>query len=71
MAEEAENLTIRLLQEIRGDIGRLTGRVDTLSEQVADLKLRIDGNTVLLTLLGGMAHDHERRITKLEGGTTR
>ena len=36
MADEAENLTIRLLQEIRGDIAELR-------EEVKDLTQRVDG----------------------------
>lgn len=31
-----------------------------------DLRNRIDGNTVMLSMLAGMVHDHEQRIEKLE-----
>ena len=59
MAEEPESLTIRLLQEIRADIGQLR-------EEVKDLTQRVDGNTLILNLVAGVVHDHEQRIDRIE-----
>ena len=56
MADEPENLTIRLLQELRSE----------LQELRADLTNRIDGNTLILNMLAGMLHEHEHRLRAIE-----
>ena len=56
MADEPENLTIRLLQELRAQ----------MQEMRTDLTQRIDGNTLLLNVVAGITHDHEQRIERLE-----
>jgi hypothetical protein len=56
MPDEPENHTVRLLQELRGDIRDLK----------QDLTQRIDGNTILLNLLAGLLQDHEQRLVNLE-----
>ena len=70
MADEPENLTIRLLQEIRAEMREmrtdLSARVDGLSTRVDDLSTRVDGNAVILNMLAGMWHIQEERIAKLE-----
>ena len=63
MAEETDNLTFRLLQEMRTEMRDI--RVD-LTSMREDLTNRIDGNTVILNMLAGLLHDHENRIVKLE-----
>lgn len=63
MADEPENLTLRLLQEIREEMREM--RSD-LSEQIKDLTQRVDGNTLILNLIAGVVHDHEQRIETLE-----
>lgn len=63
MAEEPENLTLRLLQEMREEMREM--RSD-LSEQITDLAQRVDGNTLILNLIAGVVHDHEARIDQLE-----
>lgn len=72
MADEPENLTIRLLQEMRESMARLDARMELLSarfdEGLLDLTQRVDGNTLLLNLVAGVAHNHEERIGNLEGG---
>ena len=62
MPEDPENLTIRLLQEIRADIGQLR-------DEVKDLTQRVDGNTLILNLVAGVVHDHEQRIVGFEQAT--
>jgi hypothetical protein len=59
MADEAESLTLRILQEIREEQREQRS-------MLKDLKNRIDGNTVMLSMLAGMVHDHEQRIETLE-----
>ena len=54
MAEDIENHTIRLLQEMRTEM-----RAD-----IADIRQRVDGNTLLLNLLAGLLHEH--RLVALE-----
>lgn len=56
MTEEPENLTIRLLQELRAE----------MQEMRTDLTQRIDGNTLVFNLVAGVVHDHEQRLTILE-----
>ncbi len=73
MAEEPENLTLRLLQEIRGDMHALKQGQESLRTKIdelrTDLTQRIDGNTLILNLLAGGLHEHEHRIRKLEQPT--
>jgi hypothetical protein len=59
MADEAESLTLRIVQEIREEQREQRS-------MLKDLKNRIDGNTVMLSMLAGMVHDHEQRIETLE-----
>ena len=66
MADDPENLTIRLLQEIRGDQQAMRGEIAALREEVKDLTQRVDGNTLILNLVAGVVHDHEQRITNIE-----
>lgn len=63
MAEEPENLTIRLLQELRAEMSEMRA---SMNERFDEVTLRLDGNTVLLTMLAGLVHRHEERLTKLE-----
>lgn len=67
MADEPESLTIRLLQEIRGDIAAVRSEIGELRDEVKDLTQRVDGNTLILNLVAGVVHDHEQRIERLEG----
>ena len=69
MTDEVENHTIRLLQDMRAEFnGRLDGLAGEFADMRADLTGRLDGNTLLLNLVAGMLHNHEERITKVEGG---
>ncbi|WP_375380878.1 hypothetical protein [uncultured Sphingomonas sp.] len=68
MSEETENLTIRLLQEMRAQIERTNMRIEEMTDQITDLVQRIDGNTLVFNLVAGVVHDHEDRIVTLEGG---
>jgi hypothetical protein len=54
MVDEPENHTIRLLTEMR----------EELRAGFANVNLRIDGLTHILTLLAGRSHDHEDRIER-------
>ena len=58
MADDPENHTIRLLQEMRAE----------MREGFEDLTTRINGNTLILNMMMGMIHDHEERLAKLEEG---
>lgn len=63
MVDEPENHTIRLLQEMRAEMR--TGFAE-VREEFANVNLRIDGLTHIITPLAGRSHDHEQRIGKLE-----
>ena len=66
MADEAENLILRLLQEMREDMRGLQKEQLEQRSMLKDLKNRIDGNTVMPSMLAGMVHDHEQRLEKIE-----
>jgi hypothetical protein len=74
MADEPENYTIRLLQEMRAEMRaefarvreEMRGEFARIQERFADVTLRLDGLTHIVTLLAGRSHDHEERIAKLE-----
>mgnify|MGYP002865778467 CR=1 FL=1 len=56
MANDAENHTVKLLQEMRKEIGERFDDVDT----------RIDGLTHIITLMAGYSHDIDKRVSELE-----
>lgn len=70
MADEPENLTIRLLQELRRGQDEMRNEmreeIRELRSEVKDLTQRVDGNTLILNLVAGVVHDHEQRIDRLE-----
>ena len=70
MADEPENHTIRLLQEMRAELAGLRAETRdgfaSVREEFANVNLRIDGLTHIITLLAGRSHDHEERIARLE-----
>lgn len=70
MAEELENLTLRLLQELRTEMremrSELNDRCSDIDERLEGLTLRVDGNTVMFSMLGGLVHRHEERLDKIE-----
>ena len=66
MPEEPENLTLRILQELREEFRDMRRAQEATSEQIADLVQRVDGNTIVFNLVAGVVHDHEERIGKLE-----
>lgn len=57
MADETENHTIRLLQEMRAE----------MRQGFEDVNLRIDGLTHILVTLAGHIHQHDERIDRIEG----
>lgn len=66
MVDEPENLTIRILQEIRDEIRDMRTEIGGVGEKLTDLTQRVDGNTLILNLVAGVVHDHEVRITTVE-----
>lgn len=65
MAEEAEKLALRILQEMRS-------KLDEIDVKITDLTQRVDGNTLTFNLVVGVTYDQEQRIALLEGrGTPR
>ncbi|WP_174297564.1 hypothetical protein [Sphingomonas bacterium] len=67
MSEETDNLTIRLLQGLRAQLGQTNARVAELSDRFTDLTQRVDGDTLVFTAVAGVVHDHEDRIGAIEG----
>ena len=67
MTEEIDNHTIRMLQEMGGMRGEAVMRSEETDRGLDDVSQRFDGNTLLLNLVAGVAHDHEQRLTAVEG----
>lgn len=67
MNDEPENLTLRVLQEMRDEMREMRKAQDDTNEKITDLVQRVDGNTLVFNLVAGVVHDHEERLTKLEG----
>ncbi len=63
MSEEPENHTVRLLQEMRAEMREMRSN---FSDRFDELSLKVDGNTVLLNMVAGVAAGHERRIGAIE-----
>lgn len=66
MAEEPENLTLRILQELRTGMDEIRSDLRDLRAEVKDISTRLNGNTIMLSTVAGLFHDHEERISKLE-----
>jgi len=70
MSEDIENHTIRLLQEMRAEMragfDKVDARFSELDARFDEVDLKIDGNTILLNMIAGVAADHERRIGAIE-----
>lgn len=70
MAENVENLILTQLREIRGEIGAIKAQVSELNDKMAegfdDVTQRVNGITVILTMLAGHVHHVEERVEKLE-----
>lgn len=66
VGKEPENLTLRILQELRDELQQVRRAQDETSERLTDLTQRIDGNTLVFNRVAGVVHDHEQRIDKLE-----
>jgi hypothetical protein len=63
MVDDPEDLTLRVLQELREEMRHLRIEMQETKEAVRN---RVDGNTPLLTMVAGLVRDHENRIDKLE-----
>ena len=63
MAEEPENLTLRLLNDLRDEVQQLRAEQ---REMRKDLTQRVNGITLMLSIVAGMTHDHEQRLEALE-----
>ena len=63
MGDDPENLTLRVLQELREEMRHLRIEMQETKEAVRN---RVDGNTPLLTMVAGLVRDHENRIDELE-----
>jgi methyl-accepting chemotaxis protein len=70
MNENVENLILTQLREMRGEIGAIKTQVSELNDRMAegfdDVTQRVNGITVILTMLAGHVHDVETRVEKLE-----
>ena len=70
MAEDAENHTVRLLQEMRGEMREMRDEMRAgfaaVDERFDETDARLDGLTHLMVLLAANVAGHEDRIGALE-----
>jgi len=66
MAEDTDNLTLKLLQKIQGDIQGLHSRFDAVDERLDNVEAQLGGLTHVVLLLANNAGIHEERLDKLE-----
>ena len=66
MADETDNLVLRLLQELRAELQSVSAKVGHIDERFTELKQSVDGNMLTFNLVAGVAYDHEQRIAMLE-----
>ena len=70
MADDPENHTVRLLQEMRAEMREMRTEVAgvraEMREGFEDLTTRLNGNTLALNMMMGLLHNHEQRLEKLE-----
>ena len=70
MVENVENLILTQLREIRGETGAIKIQVSELNDKMGegfdDVTQRVNGITVILTMLAGHVHHVEERVEKLE-----
>ena len=69
MADDTENHTIRLLQEMRSEMKDMRSDMDKMRSEMRqgfeDTNIRIDGLTHIVTILAGNIYQHDERIQKL------
>ena len=67
---DPESHTLRLLQELRGEMQDMRQDIRDLRQETRDgfddVNTRLDGVTHILTLLAANLHDHEGRLDRLE-----
>ena len=68
MADDPENHTIKLLQEMRRELNARFDKVDTRFD---DVDLRIDGLTYIVTMLAGNMGGHSERLDNLEAAVAK
>jgi uncharacterized coiled-coil protein SlyX len=77
VADEIENHTIRLLQEMRAEMNArfdhidrkfdaVNGRLDAVEERLEHFDTRLTGQSVMLTMITGMVAQQDERIERLE-----
>ena len=67
MNENVENLILVQLREIRTDLTAMKADVAALKSGQDDINQKVNGLTVLLTMLAGHVYHIEQRVEKLEG----
>ena len=74
MNENVESLILAQLREMRGDIAAVRGDVAALraetANEFADLNQKVDGVSMILTMLAGHVHAIDERVERLETKVT-
>lgn len=74
MNENVESLILAQLREMRTELARVHVRMDgidaTIRSEFADLNQKVDGVSMILTMLAGHVHAIDERVERLETKVT-
>ena len=65
------NLTLRLLRELRADVQNLNQRMDRVEQRLGGIENTMGGMASHLFSITNILNNHERRIRKLEGRSSK
>ena len=56
---------LRILQELRTGMDGVRSEMREMRAEMKDMSTRLNGNTIMLSTVAGLLHDHEERVSKL------
>ena len=66
MNDNVENLILSQLREMREDMAAMRADIADIKSDVSDVDRKVDGLTIILTMLAGHVHHIEERVEALE-----
>mgnify|MGYP002777516118 FL=1 len=70
MADASNELLLQVLRQVQADIGEIKKDVAGIKSDLADVEQKVDGLTVMFTLLAGHVYHVEQRVEALEAART-
>ena len=68
MNDKVENLILTQLREMRGEMGEMRADIAEIKSDLGDVNQKVDGLTMIMTMLAGHVAHIEERVESLEGG---